>query len=632
MNSIVLATAAGLLILSSLISLIYLLKRNFKKCLTSPLHVLATSDIFTSFLTAALLIIHPLTQSPNDYTNFLEKTNDTNFNCDFKTILMNLAVFLVPFTNSFMSLLSMSLQCNRDVGKLHNKCNNILNCDSDLKNIENSRKSMKFYLKKLRGSKMITIFGIFSQWLIPAVVTGILLLAPPEITKKSEIDEFSCFFTKKFPFENCFENSSEKLNSSGYFYNDNKNNYIDNMEMEKLETNSSAEVDQVVEKIYGIMNGMMNSTQEIQRPEGFWNGPQLMNITSFLRLPSIDKNSSDHKNEYKSEYTNENESENKNKNEYGDEKAGEEKLFENLMKNASAHFVLGTPPEIKAPEVLGAPKLPEIIKTAEFSVKRRKNSTSLNDVQIYNQILQKIHGTKNNKVRDKLRRPPLKGRAENQYTLTFEEISNEFGHNSSCLENRCLISGNFLKIHTFLLLIFIYFLPIFLSTLLNMRSRYICVSSIEKLEISRRRSGAQVSDESRPNKPSTFGWFDSEKSEEGEGGSSEEQPPVEKLADKSDDAFKNMGEETEEMKKLVDNFRTSLITGISLWTPIFLEILGKIFLCADPPMWLMNFFYLVGVSFGAVRNYFNLKMLKSSEIIKEIFMKKNIVHPGEGKN
>lgn len=90
--------------------------------------------------------------------------------------------------------------------------------------------------------------------------------------------------------------------------------------------------------------------------------------------------------------------------------------------------------------------------------------------------------------------------------------------------------------------------------------------------------------------------------------------------------YLNTINQVENVLKLFDMIKMSLLYGILLWTPIFLEILLKVFMLFNIPEWLINITYLSATMFGLLRNIFNLKMIKLQEINKNI-IKANTIYP-----
>lgn len=614
MYTIVIEIAGIILILSSLVSFILLLKRNFQQCKTSPLYILVISDILSSALISVLLFFNQYKDTKfgdsegstnNDIMKLLKKINETDdeedktANCDLRVILMNYALFIIPFVNSFISLLSMSIQYNCDAEILYTKCRKLMNFYDSTQ----TRRNNPVFTHLSQKKKTVTAMSVVSQWAVPILSTATLLLASHKNSADIRSADMTCGLTTNFPFENCYfvisDSDTEASNSTGHLLVD-KNNYIDEVALERLEPNSTA-TDEVVSNVYGIVESVLASSGiKPERPEGYYDSMQLMNVTSFMKIPNKP---------------------------YEED---EIRLFEDLMKNVSKQYVSHVSTET-------------VIYTASTE---NPSTTSINpanmtsNAEIFKNIVQKIYSNKFN-VRSKIKQQLLpKGRYINEdgqmlmWDEKIDEDDVQFQVTSSCMTNQCFISTTFLKIHLFLLMIFIYFGPILLSTIFNMRSNYICSNALEKLEISDRMETQVSSPELNlpgPNKPSKFGWL-GPKHESAEPGntSKNEESQVERSIIKVEESLPSMRDEVEEMEKLSRTFKTSLTTGVVLWSPMFLQVLMKVFLCSDLPMWLTQLFYFMAISYGAVRNYFNLRILRSSAILTNGFKKKNVVHPTPG--
>uniref|UniRef100_A0A0C9RT69 Uncharacterized protein n=2 Tax=Fopius arisanus TaxID=64838 RepID=A0A0C9RT69_9HYME len=601
MNSIVFGFAGSVLALSSLLSFFFLMKRNSNRCITSSLSILITSDILSSILISIILfynqykgiMLQGTERSPKkDIMNLLKTINGTNeqehemTNCDSQIILMNYSLFMIPFANSFISLLSMSIQCNYNVEMFYRKCKNFMNLG-----VSHQTKETLFTNIADRNNT-VTVVSVTSQWMIPILSAMILLFSGYEKSMDIDSVDMTCTFTTNFPFESCYfdtkDDSIEISNSTRYLLAD-QHNYINELALEKFQPNSSAS-DEIVSKVYSIVESALSSSGvQVHRPEQYYDVAELSNVTSFMKTP------------------------------HGENGEDEVNVFDDLMKNESVQYIINTSTE-SGMNNLGV-----------SSITATKSTNTTTDAEILKDIVQKIYSTKF-KIKNRVR-PQLvsKGRSymdtADQILVVDTSIGID-GRNltvSTCMKNQCIISVNFLKIHLFLLMIFIYFGPILASTILHMRSHYVCSNVLEKLEMSGRieSSASTGSNSSSPSKPSNFGWLGAQngQAEEGEISNDKVQEIKRKVSSHS------MKNPLVEMEKLSSIFRKSLISGVALWTPMFLVVLIKVFLCSDLPTWLLQFFYLVAISFGAVRNYFNLAVWKSSEILMNGFRKKNIVHP-----
>lgn len=598
MNTSVIITAATALIISSFISLTIIVKRKFKLLKSSSHYFLAISDVLSSLMTAIILILNKFESTkPNasqlsnndlqlqNFIKILEQNNGTmsldiveteEFNCNFKTILMHYAIFLIPFANTFISLLSVSFQCNFDVTCVQAKCGEII--DSSL---NESEKLITNSSSKRR--KALTSFSIASQWIIPIFLTGILNLANWENNDNIlRSNEMFCTFTTNFPFDNCYDDFDQgnMLKTIQLNTTDDKN-YIEQLTFLEDANNSSPEIDQVVSKIYGIVESVINTSSSItENSQSSYEPEQLSNVVKFMNTKLTESNQSDEQDEIN--------------------------LFEALIKNSTIESTAASYLPIESTTQITIP-------SSTIPMNNFNNSIKSNQ-QIYADIIKKISSAnKTINVKDKKNYLQYEKRLKKQM---YDVDNNLFNSNSTkpsnCIKNQCFISTKFLRIHIFILLIMIYLLPIVLSTILNMRARYICLNILEKLFISSLVDNGIKSSTMNINKSTTPRCF-TDNSEDNE-----------KI---NENIKKILYKETQKVQKLSDIFRKSLILAVALWTPMFLEILMKVFICFDTPKWITNILYLTAISFGTVRNALNLQIIKIHETIYESCKNRNSIQP-----
>lgn len=579
MNKNVLITGATALIISSLVSLTILLKKRFKLWKSSPHYLLAISDIFSSIMIAIVLLLNkfesvkfnPPHQVAEDLElrnimKLLEQGNETikidkvindNIDCNYKTILMHYAIFLVPFANAFISLLSVSIQCNFDVGCVEEKCGEVV--DYSKSDLEENKLMDNFWKKKKKKRRVLTGFSVASQWVIPILLTGILNLAGLE--KSDDVirsNEVSCMFTVNFPFENCYSFDQDVINMTQPTTID--KNYIEELFIQEETTEVNPDVDQVVSKIYEIVGSAMNASNlPMEKSTSFYEPDKLSTVVEFMNTGPTEE---------------------------GQKK--DVKLFDELMKNSTIYY--------STTESLLATELTRQISSPSSTTPMISFN---NSQQIYADIVKRIHGASIKiKVKDK-------NKYQKKRSEKYVNLKDNLNKSSICMENQCFISTNFLRIHLFFLLILIYLMPIFLSTLLNMRAKYICSNIIEKLASHMESSTVKI------NKPETSNWFSGQQQQN----------------ESKNNKLLTINEEVEGVNKLSSTFTTSLILAIILWTPVFIEILMKVFLCLDPPDLITNILYLTAISFGIFRNALNLRIIKIQETIYETCKHRNSIHP-----
>ncbi|KAH0562903.1 hypothetical protein KQX54_001092 [Cotesia glomerata] len=177
-----------------------------------------------------------------------------------------------------------------------------------------------------------------------------------------------------------------------------------------------------------------------------------------------------------------------------------------------------------------------------------------------------------------------------------------------CMKNnKCLIPPNVLKTHMILLIFIIYFGSILLSTVYCIKSNYTCfnikqhllaVESMDKVTGDKQESVEDEKDNKnqQPTSSDAIQWTNS-------------------CIDVQ--SAENIKEETCDVEKIIFICKTSVLLAVLLWTPIFIQLIGKIFMCMES-YWSMNFFYLAAMSYGVIRNFLNNDMVKTKKIVPQI--------------
>ena len=684
MHSVTLAVAAYTLLASSFTALFYLLKENIKNCVNSPLHIFSISDALSSIFAAIIFLVNQLYTNPTihqednninhlknitklnrDFVQFLKNTEeifDKTANCEFKYVLMQYGMFFIPFTNAFISLLGYSLHYITNIIRLDRSCaeltkpiKQIMKNEStmkntgsteglsspglssrrkrnpDLENIISSDKIKNTALSILKETTFnqpskydkITVLSVIIEWLVPILITAILHLGGYQrLNEERNLKNDECIFATNFPFDNCYylpnQNESKSFSSAILFnstpYPMDGFNYIEAEDSDLVQNTNSAEVNNVVSNVYKLVQTVLdrNETKHLNH----FNTSDLWNITRFM-----EENSTSPENESGNEW----------------------KLFENLEKasneaNLESEIIFEPETNLKSENTY--PNVDDKIdknKTdhpSDIVSIEIKKTISKND--IYADLIKKIQtGIQKVKVKEKNRFNRQIQSKENQNQFTKVNTQNE----EKCSRNQCFISTRFLKIHLFILLFIVYFMPIFASTILNVCATYKYKQIKEKVETNCvtlkiltnfGKEKLEMKNKKDPDNEDVVnvkkvGWLaideEFQDMEENKRTSS-----IEIEIMKEEEMFANILEHLGKAKQLSKIFQINLLLAILLWTPLFLEVLSKAFLCINVPNWLMDTSFLGAVSFGILRNFLNINMIKTFRIVDRP-KKDNSVHP-----
>lgn len=508
-----LTTIGIILITSSFISSILLLRKNLKQCVKSFIFVLILSDLLSNIFIGVLLLLkqqnitHDNEQETeigilrgynNDTSDNHTNLDDFNNECDFKSLLMNYAIVIVPFVNNFVSVVSKSLCCNYNVGCVKNKLKELLSSkkmSSDSTSIEELGSQFRFL--KSRSNNIFTIISIVGQWMIPIISVMLLYLTGYEnINSYIRSYELKCLDMMNFPFENCYSNISKPeqeqfdgldtidslndisvMNSTDFIFQDDNNNNNTLNAVESTATNSS-ETNKIIFRIQEIVQSALNNSEDT--PEWYFSNP-----------------------------------------------------------------------------------------TSELNKLKFKKTRKINNIE------------------------------ENLF-------DNEIMIN--CMKNnKCLIPPNVLKTHMILLIFIIYFGSILLSTVYCIKSNYTCFNIKQHL------LAAESMDKVTGDKQESVEDEKDDKNEQPR--SSDDIQWTNSCIDVQ--SAENIKEETCDVEKIIFICKTSLLLAVLLWTPIFIQLIAKIFMCMES-YWSMNFFYLAAMSYGVIRNFLNVDMVKTKKIVPQI--------------
>jgi len=308
-----------------------------------------------------------------------------------------------------------------------------------------------------------------------------------------------------------------------------------------------------------------------------------------------------------------------------------------------------------------------------------QNVTFVSDNEIYIDIIKRIqaanmhnNATKNRydphdngkTERNHLRIYTAKEKPYSSRHLSFNETDffnqyiNSIKHDSQVnlqhTMNKCLLSMKFLKLHLFVLSFAIYFLPILFSCILQMRGRYMCKNTLMMLKantdlasvlfrsnISSNKKINVVNVNKPPSEDPVRLFMNDRKIGHGsliqqfdtsqEPSFTQDNETIREVTDESHESrVKIQNQNTLEidcMVRILDTIRLSLILCILLWSPMFLEILLRAFLCTQAPQWWNNIAFSSAISFGIIRNILNINIIKIQEACGNVGTKENRVYP-----
>ncbi|CAL1679125.1 unnamed protein product [Lasius platythorax] len=328
MHSIVLAATGYALLLSSFITLAFLLRKGCSKKNKSPFYILSTSDVFSAILTAIVLLVNHIeagirltynwqNNTLNDIPNrtwtieeeensqfpFLQIRNlreadlDVTLTCDMKGLFMQYGILLAALTNAFVSLMTLTIQCNLTVSCVKQRCADIMGSlvkdiqPKDVKvtqreekipedgqeavfqrqdntdNVKNGssflRGIMKIFKFRISKGDKPAKFFVTSHWLVPFLVVAILYLAEyDDMSAIRYTEDTECVFDSNFPMNDFYIVSDVednlKIADSIIYTTPVGNKYLE--ELSSKIKPSSAEVDEIVLKVQKIVKSALNYT------------------------------------------------------------------------------------------------------------------------------------------------------------------------------------------------------------------------------------------------------------------------------------------------------------------------------------------------------------------------------------
>ncbi|CAL7944676.1 unnamed protein product [Xylocopa violacea] len=732
MYSVTLNTCAFILLLSSIITILILLRKQYKQWKNTPLYILSISDALFSMFTSSILFINCMEQITYTNSNEMNNTysitdsmenlendnenqlikfgkfkdfntteNPNNFNtiskCDVISMIIRYGILFFPFTNSFVSLLMFSVQCNLNVFNLKDQCFKLLQSDRNIyeedidtnkSNIEiqfdsvvnllkhkntsmikqNVKKILQvFKYNSTKKNKTIIAMFVLSQWIVPIFITGFLYLANYEANSIKDIENTKCLIKNIFFLDNCYIKTvhfSQNINSDMYdtpLYKD----YIGNKELVKLKNSNNTQVNEIISKVQNLIYSIMNDTSTIPLNIISHNISEVQDVTKYMELDTYTKILDKHKN---IEDTNSNDTVSVEKNTDFDSNVQlsnctdidneESLLFNYLMINSSKDILQE---ENSTKKIIEGATEKLNFKESQISVTENQSITNgviINATKHIQNI--PVYQTLQNNYKNKThynKKPPRKFKSKQDFqqnlTLNKQNVLSNIAVNYQKIDalqkvhldetDKCFISIQYLKLHLLVLVFVIYFLPILFSSILQRQGKLGCLITLEKLKASnemqlnnfnlRKMNDMRynISEDSRGSSISEQNFRYPNENQESINSNRMDlvethQENVNKKLDKQCknnehyniqfDKTKmelNIVNKLENMVKLFNAIKMSLLFGILLWTPLFFAFLIEIFISLHVPDWFLNITYLVAIAFSVIRNIFNLKTIKFQE-------------------
>ncbi|XP_032674008.1 uncharacterized protein LOC116845441 isoform X1 [Odontomachus brunneus] len=601
MHPAILDAAGYTLLLSGFITLATLLREGCKHKKRSPFYILSTSDVFSSIVTAIVLLVSHIEAGVRFSYNWQNNTDDTEVDrtwtikndgeykllfprarelnreaardvdsnvtltCDAKNVFMQYGILLAPLTNALISLLTFAIQCNLNVACVKRRCADAMRSSMsdarlETKHVEVARrrratsedqrelasqpsnvvsanivqkimKTFRFQTAKQDDKKPASLL-VTSHWLVPFLVTAILCFAGyDDMNTVRRTEETECIFESNFPVSFHVFSDAEEIVGSGVHATSLGNYYfIDEKASNKLNV-SSVEVNEIISKVQNIVKNALsyirNSTENT-KATNLLDVSRLRNMTDYVvtnntsieSVTGIDKaegaqTTNDTVKRIASVYNLSSQVDNHT---YFNEDP-EILLFHDLLKNASEESNWTTPNssdniiltsiqnkndsyEEDTQTYFAKAEGDTTPSTANISI--TQNPTFLSDNQIYADILKRIHAAsvytalkhhRNHSVGRFGSKQPKQNNLESIIARikpnSIADLSkyDHFDHDldtgtssSPHMINECFVSNKFLKLHLFVLSFAIYFLPILLCCILQVRGEHACENTLAMLK------------------------------------------------------------------------------------------------------------------------------------------------------
>lgn len=478
MYHIILNISTYMLLLSSVLTIIVLLKRQFKEWRNTPLYILSISDVLFSIFTSSILFtnfmihitylnhnkvnnkIFPINESTWNiedinsnqqikFKKFMEYTiniNQNNFNmipqCNIIKIIIKYGMLFFPFTNSFVSLLIFSVQCNLNAFHLTNQYFKLLQTEEIIhkenininkfnpeikfdsiveimksKRVSGIKKNMKnilhiFKCNKMKKDKKFTVIFILNQWILPIIVTGLLYFSEYDTNLTNDMENKKCFSENILFLDDCynikFTNMSQNVNFEIYT----TPLYEDYINKDLIKTSNITQVNEIISKVQNLVFSAMNDTYTIPSNIISQNVSEFLNITKYFELDIHTKTIKQNKSiESEPDINNIEDDQNlKNNmqiNNYID-KDNKELLFNYLITNSSKHLLRkktsnnGVNNNINITEKLNFKELQMCLNKSKdiidnfININKRYNTSIILNDQIYINVFKCIYNISEN--------------------------------------------------------------------------------------------------------------------------------------------------------------------------------------------------------------------------------------------
>lgn len=536
--------------------------------------------------------------------------------------------------------------------------------------------------KKPTNSRQKTNFLVMSHWLVPFLVVGILYFAEySDMNNVKHTEDIECVFESNFPMNgyNTFLDADNNLNiiDSVAYMTPLEYNYFFNEKLSNESKSNGVEIDEIVSKVQSIvrtvLNYRRNSTKDIEAtnfsntaPKNFTGYILANNILKYVK--NITKNINSVGQGLNGTFIERDinlHNLSTNNNVYLNQDSRMEiPSFYNLLKNMSKDLDATTSGNLSSVSRMSVENEDDSYRedaqihftsTEQSTTQMTTNTTLVQNVtfvsndQIYGEIMKRIqaasvHSTAKNHYNRSVSRPrdgdqfnisnlknyivkrkshsiknPFSGKNDNRYFNTETKQSSWLR-----ITNECLISTKFLKLQLFVLSFAIYFLPILLSCILQMRGKHMCENTLATLKT---KTDLPSTDSKRIHQNSI------ERSSTSQGSRDDRSETDIGYATKKDrESFKeneSIALEIDCMVRIFNTIKLSLILCVILWTPVFLGTLLRVYSCNRVPQWLTDATFLSAFSFGIVRNALNINIIRIQEACSDASAKENRIHPVE---
>lgn len=569
MHSIVLAVTGYSLLLSSFITLAFLLRKGCSKKNKSPFYILSTSDVLSTILTAILLLVNHIeagirlsynrqNDTFNDTSNrtwsFEEKENyqfpflqlrnvpdpDVTLTCDMKGTFMQYGILLAALTNAFVSLMTLTLQCNLTATCVKRRCTDMMESltndiqPKDVKvrqregklsedgqeaafqqdNIDKLKNFWRGIMKILKfriaskGNRPAKVFAT-SHWLVSFIVVAILYLAEyNDMNAIRYTEDIECAFDSNFPMNDFYIFSDVeddlKIADSIIYTTPMGSKYLEKLSS-KIKP-SRAEVDEIVLKVQKIVKNALNYTNDSSKntennflasSHSITDYVAANNIMNYIRnnMNNITErvdNTLTGQNVIPNAFSSTNNSADSNRD------PQTSSSFHDQSKNSSEVLDVATSGSLsdvhdldkddgyRKDAQMNPASTEENQKIANIAV---RNKTSISNNHIYNNIMKHIQAAIKNQNRTMMNRHDRAKQPEwndsNSIRNLFSSKSDDFNsyinremrNGTRHMINECLLSTKFLQLYLFVLFFAIYFLSILSSCILQIRGKHMCEST-----------------------------------------------------------------------------------------------------------------------------------------------------------